>query len=76
MKKILCLLSLAIIFSGQLSAQKENMKPIERSVGCLHISIDPRMELLTAIQLLSNTSWIDRNKAYSQEAIAYFKPEF
>jgi len=74
MKKIFCLISLIlIVFLGQVSAQKESMKPIERSVGSLHISIDPRMELLTAIQLLSNTSWIDRNKSYSQEVITYFE---
>jgi hypothetical protein len=74
MKKTFCLISLILlVFLGQVSAQKENIKPIERSVGSLHISIDPRMELLTAIQLLSNTSWIDRNKTYSHEVITYFK---
>jgi hypothetical protein len=74
MKKIFCLISLIlIVFLEQVSAQKENMKPIERSVGSLHISIDPRMELLTAAQLISHAFYIDRNKFYSQEAIAYFK---
>jgi hypothetical protein len=74
MRKITaCIVLLIVIFLGQLSAQKENLKPIERSVGSLQISIDPRMELLTAIQLLSNTSWIDKKKSYSQEAITYFK---
>ena len=75
MKKILCFLSLiTVIFCGQVSAQKENMKPLVRSVGSLHISIDPRMELLTAAQIISNAFYIDRNKSYSQEVITYFKP--
>jgi len=74
MKKIFCLISLILlVFLGQVSAQKENIKPIERSVGSLHISIDPRMELLTAAQLISNAFYIDRNKSYSQEVITYFK---
>jgi len=50
------------------------INPIVRSVGNLKISIDPRMELLNAAQLLSNTPYIDRQKFYSQEAITYFKP--
>jgi hypothetical protein len=74
MKKIFCLFSLiAVTFCVQVSAQKENMKPIERYVGNLKISIDPRMELLTAVQLISNAFYIDRNKPYSQEVITYFK---
>ena len=52
---------------------KENMNPIVRSVGSLHISIDPRMELLTTVQLLSNASWINKNNSYSQEVINHFK---
>lgn len=67
---------LLIIIFCSLSAysQVATLKPIERTVGNLHISIDPRMELLTATQLVSNATMVDRTKACSQEAIAYFKP--
>jgi len=74
MKKYFCLISLIlIIFLGQVSAQKENIKPITRSVGSLQISIDPRMELLTTIQLLANYPIIDRNLSYSKDIMKYFK---
>ena len=50
------------------------IQPIERSVGKLHISIDPRMELLAAIHCLSsNQDLANRNLPYSKEIIGYFK---
>jgi len=55
-------------------SQVNTINPIVRSVGNLKISIDPRMELLNAAQLLSNTPYIDKQKVFSQEAITYFKP--
>ena len=74
MEKIFYLINLIlIVFCGQVSAQKENMSPILRSVGSLQISIDPRMELLTTIQLLANYPIIDRNLSYSKDIMKYFK---
>ena len=58
---------------GQVSAQTENILPLERFVGKLQISIDPRMELLATIQLISNYPVIDRNMSYSKDVIKYFK---
>jgi hypothetical protein len=55
-------------------SQVATIKPIERTIGSLHISIDPRIELLTTTQLVSNSTMIDRGKSYSQEVITYFKP--
>ena len=64
-----------IIFcSARAYSQVSSIKPVERIVGSLHISIDPRMELLNAAQLVSNTPYIDRQNVYSQEVINYFKP--
>ena len=72
MKKIALVL---VIFCSLCAYSQVNIiNPIVRSVGNLNISIDPRMELLNAAQLVSNTPYIDRQKTYSQEAIIYFKP--
>ena len=49
-------------------------QPIERSVGKLQISIDPRMELLATVQLLSNYPVINRDLSYSKEILTYFEP--
>jgi len=51
----------------------QTIQPVERSVGKLHISIDPRQELLSAVQLLSNYPRGNRNLPYSKEKIDYFK---
>lgn len=51
------------------------LQPVERTVGKLHISIDPRQELLAAVLSQSNTfDLFDRSSAYSQEMMEYFKP--
>jgi hypothetical protein len=77
MKNKISLLSLIlIIFSFQIQtfAQIEKIEPLVRSVGKLQISIDPRMELLTTVQLISNYPMIDRDMDYSKDVIKYFKP--
>jgi len=51
----------------------QNIQPIERSVGKLRVSIDPRMELLTAVQLSSNYPFINRGTDYSKDAIKFFE---
>jgi hypothetical protein len=48
------------------------IQPIERKVGRLNISIDPRMELLSTIQLLSNYYYISRDIPYSEKIISSF----
>ena len=49
------------------------IQPVERTVGKLHISIDPRMELLSTVQLLSNYPMINRDAPYSKDILNYFK---
>jgi hypothetical protein len=51
----------------------DTLKLVERTVGSLHISIDPRMELLATIQLLANYRVINRNMRYSKDVLYYFK---
>ena len=50
-----------------------SIRPVERNIGKLNISIDPRMELLTAVQLLANYPMINRDLPYSQEVINHFE---
>jgi hypothetical protein len=45
---------------------------IEKSVGKLHISIDPRMELLSAVQTLSSYKVLNRQIPYNKDIQTYF----
>lgn len=49
------------------------VQPIERSIGKLNISIDPRMELLATVQLLSNYPIVDRSLPYSRDILIFFE---
>jgi len=49
------------------------VQPVERSVGKLRISIDPRMELLATVQLLSNYPIVNRDLPYSQNILSHFE---
>lgn len=64
MKKSLITVFILTIF---VNTWAQTIKPIEQTVGKLHFSIDPRMELLSAIQILSNYKVIDRKSPYSKE---------
>jgi hypothetical protein len=66
------LLMTIIAFTISVNAWMQTIKPIERTMGKLHVSVDPRMELLSTIQILSNYKVIDRNSPYSKEIQAYF----
>jgi hypothetical protein len=61
-----------ILLAVFVSSWAQSIKPIEQNVGKLHISVDPRMELLSTIQILSNYKVIDRNSPYSKEIQNYF----
>jgi len=52
----------------------ETIQPIERSVGKLHISIDPRMEILATVQLLANYPVVNQYLPYGKEILNYFEP--
>jgi hypothetical protein len=71
MKKFIVLfISLIIV----ISAWSQAYLPIERKIGKLHISVDPRIELLSTIQVISGYKNINRNSAYSKEIADYFRP--
>ena len=57
---------------NQVSVQGQTIQPIESSVGKLQISIDPRMEILTTIQLLSDIPENNRDLPYSKDILNYF----
>lgn len=66
------LLMTIIALTLSVNAWTQTIEPIERTIGKLHVSVDPRMELLSTIQILSNYKMIDRNSPYSKEIQAYF----
>jgi hypothetical protein len=69
MKKSLITVFILTIF---VNTWAQTIKPIEQTVGKLHLSIDPRMELLSTIQILSNYNVINRNSPYSKDIQANF----
>lgn len=50
------------------------LQPIERNIGKLTLSIDPRMEVLSAVQMISDYPVIQKNNSYSQSIDTYFRP--
>jgi len=63
---------------NQVFVNGQSIQPIERSVGKLQISIDPRMEILTTVQLLTTNPLIKRylireNLRYSKDILKYFE---
>lgn len=54
------------------SANTSTLKPIRKQVGKLNVSIDPRLELLCAIQGMSDYKQIQRNNPYFAAVKSYF----
>ena len=75
MKKSSVFLSMMFILSlNQGLINGANIEPVERAVGKLNISIDPRVEILVTIQLLSNYPLPNRNFPHNQDILKYFEP--
>ncbi|MDR0874259.1 MAG: DUF4932 domain-containing protein [Prevotellaceae bacterium] len=75
MKKSSKFMSLILILClNQGLVNGANIQPVERKIGKLNIAIDPRMELLSAVQLLSNYPMINRGSPYSKDILNYFAP--
>lgn len=72
-KKFSIQILLLFLCLSQCLAVGKNIQPVERHVGKLQISIDPRIELLTTVQLLSNYHVINREMSYSKDIMTYFK---
>lgn len=75
MKKPIIFLSLILLLClAQCIILGAPIQPIERSIGKLRISIDPRIELLAVIHSLSNNQDLaNRNLPYSKEIISFFE---
>jgi hypothetical protein len=72
MKKLCIILGLLPLLFSQ-GLQAAHLEPVKRSVGKLQFSIDPRMELLASVHMLStNTDLVDRGLPYSKEVLNYF----
>lgn len=52
----------------------QSIEPIKRTIGKLTLSIDPRMEVLSAVQMIADYPVIRKNNAYSQSIDTYFRP--
>ena len=63
---------LILTISACFGAYSQSLKPIEDSVGKLKISIDPRIEALSAIQVISNYRLANFTSEYSKEVQEYF----
>ena len=69
MRKLLVTFILAVL---SYNASAQTIIPVEKSVGKLRISIDPRMELLSTVQTLSNYKVLNRQIPYNKDMQAYF----
>jgi len=62
------LLHCATAFSQQLT-------PVSLTVGKLNITVDPRLELLCAVQSLADYPFLNRQTAYSRELMQFFEKD-
>lgn len=51
----------------------QKIEPIEKRIGKLSISVDPRLELLNSIQVLSNYPLVGENTPYTLRIAEFFK---
>ena len=67
---------LAILFVSFpfLAVSAQNLLPVTDTLGKLSISVDPRIELLGAVQLVSNYPYCTQGVPYSDKARTYFAP--
>ena len=69
MKKLLCTLLASVLSSA---AGSQELLPVRDSIGKLTLSVDPRMELLGAVQLIAGYPLCTRDTPYSERAQNYF----
>jgi len=69
MKQILLIIAFLFSFACTFSQQ---LAPIAKTVGKLNITVDPRMELLSAVQVISDYPTINRKTSYSDELMKFF----
>jgi hypothetical protein len=75
MMKLSIFFSIALILClNQGVTMASQLESVERSLGKLNISIDPRMELLASVRFFSKYPRINRDLPYSNEILFYFEP--
>ena len=65
------LIIIALLFSCAYTFGQQ-LAPIAKTVGKLNITVDPRMELLSAVQVISDYQTINRKVPYSSELMQFF----
>jgi hypothetical protein len=70
MKHILPIIT-ALLFNF-VYAVGQQLAPITKTVGKLSITVDPRMELLSAVQVISDYPTINRKAPYSTDLMQFF----
>ncbi len=67
-------LTVNFIVQQWLKVSSQTLSPIHKKVGNLNVSIDPRIELLSIIQGISDYDMIQRNNRYYNQVKSYFVP--
>jgi len=70
MKHILLIIT-ALVFNC-VYAFGQQLAPITKTIGKLNITVDPRLELLSAVQVISDYPTINRKAPYSTELMQFF----
>jgi hypothetical protein len=66
------ILLITVILLHCVTAFSQQLAPISKTVGKLNITVDPRMELLSAVQVISDYPAINRKVSYSNELMKFF----
>lgn len=65
------IITLIFIFLGFVNYSQQ-LNPISKSTGMMRISVDPRIELLCAVQIIAGYPYINRQHDYGNELIQFF----
>lgn len=64
-----------ILFSSNIFAQSNNLEPVKKDINGLNIQVDPRIELLTTVQIISEYPFLTSfESGYKSKVIKYFSP--
>ncbi len=66
------LIFLLIVVSRLCPAEAQSLKPVTQTTGTMTIAVDPRMELLCAIQSVAGYPFINRQTDYNKELMQFF----
>ena len=69
---LLSLFCFSLFFNSCKKEREQALTPIQEKVGKLNVSVDPRTELLSVIQAISEYEVIQRNNSYYNDIEEYF----